>query len=180
MAVSPQRFRFVLPLIVAIALVLAGTWFLNALVNNAWLVPPENPRFFDLQRAVVEGRADSNILMTNANKQLIAMFLAAIAVVGMGIGLLPVYLINYRLDTSRGQPHTKLTTLLRQAMWVGVFIAVALYLQMNRTFGLPIALLALLVIGLLELMFHAGERSSGVGVADGDAETYPQETDDVA
>jgi hypothetical protein len=77
--------------------------------------------------------------------------------------LVPFYYVNKRLNRAvlRGRPPVFLVVL-RQAMFTGFWVAFCLWLQMNRTFGVAVALLAAAVLVLFELVLQIRERASAV------------------
>lgn len=151
-------------LLVAAILVAAGLVWLDYVVNNVWPVDPALPaaQFAELQRAVVEQRGQPTLIMRVANREAILAFLGGVVVVGMGAALPLLYFLNRRITRRRGvagsgQP-VRGRVLLRQALWVGGWLAFCTWLQMNRSLGIVVALLVGLTFGLLEVLFQVRLR----------------------
>ena len=155
MQISQKRIQIASLLLFGLGMVVIGAWFLNQLINNVWLVPPENPLFNDFQRAVVNGTVDSTSLMQSSDRSMVAIFILTTAVIGTGLALPFVYLFNRRLELTRGMLPASVWLLLRQAFWFGLWLGFCTWLQMSRTFGLPVALLLAVVFVLFEVLIYA-------------------------
>ena len=139
-------------IVVGAILTTLGGMFLNFLLNNVWVVNPNNPRFNELRYHVAVGTIESSILVQTMDWQLLLLFLSGVVLVGMGTGLPFFYLFNRRLLLWRRYlDHTpNFTVLLRQSIWWGVLIAFCVWMQINRTFGFAVIGLVTAVFILLE------------------------------
>ena len=160
MASLLERFGLAIILPIAALFTAFGVWFINNLINNVWIVPPDNVDFSLIQSTIVDGTADPAMILHSADRLMLAIFLLCIAIIGTGIALPFAYLINRRLELTRRIPMPNLGVLLRQALWFGLWLSVCVGLQMGRTFGLPVALLLAVVIILIEVLFHVQRQSA--------------------
>jgi hypothetical protein len=149
-----QRFGSLLSVLVGVALVALGLLALNHIVNNYW---PIDVARLDLVRAAALGTADAPALLDAANTEIVLAFLAAIMVAATGLVLPLAYLLNRRLRA--GSPPPAFFEVLRQSMWVGVWLAFCAWLQMNRTLGIAIALLVAIVLFMFELLLQVRQRA---------------------
>lgn len=149
-----QRFGSILSVLVGVALVALGLLALNHIVNNYW---PIDVARLDLVRAAALGTADAPALLDAANTEIVLAFLAAIVVAASGLILPLAYLLNRRLRAAGQTP--AFFEVLRQAMWVGVWLSFCVWLQMNRTLGLAIALLVAIVLFMFELLLQVRQRA---------------------
>jgi hypothetical protein len=158
--------RFVRRLgVLPVMLLAAGLFVLGALavdrvVNTMWLFDVTR---VDLARAVVLGRADAPALLAAANGEVLWAFLASIIVAGTGLALIPLYYLNKRFNPPglRDQPPL-FFPVLRQSLFAGFWAAFCAWLQMNRTLGLAVALLAAAVLVLFEMVLQIRERAASV------------------
>ena len=161
-----ERFGFVASLVVGVLLVALGLLAMEYVVNNWW---PFDINRLDLVRAAAQDRADAPALLEAANLEIILVFLATVltAVTGM---ILPIsYLLNRRFAhfTNRrfGETDTsRLLVAVRQSMAVGFWVAFCLWLQMNRSFGLAVALLVAAVLILFEVLLQIRSRAAQANV----------------
>ncbi|CUS05701.1 membrane protein of unknown function [Candidatus Promineifilum breve] len=159
-----QRFLHrlgVLPvLLLAAGLFALGALALDRIVNTIWLFDPNR---LELTRAVVLQRVDAATLLAAANREALLAFMAAVIVAVTGLFMVPAYYLNKRFNPPelRDQPPVFLAVL-RQSMFAGFWVAFCLWLQMNRTFGLAVALLAAAVLILFELVLQIRERAAAV------------------
>ena len=146
-------------MLLSIGLFLLGALAVDRVVNTMWLFDPNAQ--LGLTRAVVQQRADAATLMTAANLEVLLAFLASIVVAVTGLAMLPVYLINKRFNPPdrRNEPPVFLSVS-RQSLFVGLWVAFCLWLQMNRTFGPAVAILAAAVLVLFELVLQIRERAT--------------------
>lgn len=163
-----------MPMFVACGiLILFALAFLNWMINNVWLVPTGAEAFVDLRRAVAEGRADANALLAASDYGLIVLFLIAVTIIGFGASLPFVYFVNRRIRITRQLAEARIGVLLRQALWVGLWCALCVLLQMNRLLTLPIGFMVLLMFGLIE-MFILVRKKSAETLASVDSEQASQ------
>jgi hypothetical protein len=155
-----RRLGVVPVLLLAAGLFVLGALAVDRIVNTMWLFDPGR---IELARAVAQQRVDAGTLIAAANGEILAAFLASIITAVTGLALIPLYYVNKRLNqtTLPGRPPVFLVVL-RQAMFVGFWVAFCLWLQMNRTFGIAVALLAGAVLVLFELVLQIRERAWAV------------------
>lgn len=153
-------------LAVCAAAVTLGVLWLNGLVNALWVVPPDHPAFLEMQRAVATGTVNSTALLEASDWRLLALFLAAVTLVGLGLSLPLLYYANRSVRLRRKLAMVSFWTLLRQALWAGLWLAFGVWLQMQRTFGIPIILMLGVVFVLLELLFLLRWRSAATAAGD--------------
>lgn len=148
-------------LLLGTGLFLLGVLAIDRIVNTMWLFDVNGG--IDLARAVVLQRADAAALLAAANGEVLLAFLASVIVAVTGPALLPLYYLNKRFNPPeyRHEPPV-FFVVLRQAMFVGFWVAFCLWLQMNRTFGIAVAVLAAAVLILFELVLQIRERAANV------------------
>lgn len=147
-------------LLAGLGLFALGLLALNHIVNNFW---PIDVARLDLVRASALGTADAPSLLDAANTEIVLAFLAGIMVAVTGLVFPVAYLLNRRLQAGGGRPN--FFVVLRQSMWVGLWLAFCAWLQMNRTLGIAIALLVAAVLLMFELLLqvrHRAEQGSQV------------------
>ena len=160
--VNRDRFNFLSSVILGALLVALGLLAMEYVVNNWW---PVDINRLDLVRAAAQDRADAASLLEAANFEIILVFLATVLTAVTGL-ILPIsYLLNRRFatitDRRFGQMATpSLLVALRQSMAVGIWVAFCLWLQMNRSFGLAVALLVAAVLILFEFMLQIRSRTA--------------------
>ena len=136
-----------------------GAVSLNHIVNSWW---PFDVGRLDLVRATALNRADATLILESANPQIILAFLATILLAVTGLVLPLVSFLNKRFVSS--QPPTYFVVV-RQSMWVGLWVAFCVWLQMNRTLGLAVAGLVAAVLVMFEALLQVrttGGEYSGV------------------
>ena len=131
-----QRLGVLPALLLGSGLLLIGLMTLNHIVNNWW---PIDVARVDLVRDTGLDRVEAATLLEAANSELIVAFLGAILVSVTGLSLPLAHFLNQRFGRETRFPPFLVT--LRQAMWVGLWMAICTWLQMNRAFGLAIAVL---------------------------------------
>lgn len=132
-----------------VGLLFIGLTTLNHIVNNWW---PIDVARVDLIRDTVLDRADPAALLEAANSEVIIAFLGAVLVSITGLTLPLAHFLNKRFGRQTTFPPFLVT--LRQAMWIGLWAAFCVWLQMNRTFGLAIAALVAIVFLLFEILLQ--------------------------
>ncbi len=134
-----------------------GILAMGHIVNNWW---PFDVSRLDLVRATALGRADAAALLEAANGEIVFAFLALALVTVTGLALPLVFILNRR--TLRAESHVSVVpsfwVTLRQAMWVGLWAAFCVWLQMNRVLGTAVAGLAAVVLILFEALLHVRTR----------------------
>ena len=155
-----HRLGVVPVLILSIGLFLLGALAIDRVVNTLWLFDVTR---IDLARAVVQQRADAPTLLAAANGEILVAFLASVVVAFTGLAMVPMYYVNKRFNPPgfRDQPPVFLSVL-RQSLFVGLWAAFCVWLQMNRTFGLAVAVLAAAVLVLFEMVLQIRNRASAV------------------
>ena len=155
-----HRLGVVPVLILSIGLLLLGALAIDRVVNTLWLFDVTR---IDLARAVVQQRADAPTLLAAANGEILVAFLASVVVAFTGLAMVPMYYVNKRFNPPgfRDQPPVFLSVL-RQSLFVGLWAAFCVWLQMNRTFGLAVAVLAAAVLVLFEIVLQIRNRASAV------------------
>jgi hypothetical protein len=151
-----QQLGVIPSLMIGISLFILGLLAANRIVNTYWPV-----QRIDLVRSVALDRADAAVLLQAANTEIILVFLAAVLVAITGLALPLVFFLNMRFGRrgrSRLMPPPFLTTL-RQAMWVGIWAAFCVWLQMNRTLGLAVAILVAVILILFELLLQLRQQT---------------------
>ncbi|HNS39285.1 MAG: hypothetical protein LC131_06100 [Anaerolineae bacterium] len=151
----------VLPvLLLSIGLFVLGALALNHIVNTMWLF---DVRRVELARAVVLQRADAAALLSAARLDVLVAFFASVIVAVTGLVMPFFYYLNKRFNPPelRDEPPIFLIVL-RQSMFAGFWVAFSLWLQMNRTFGLAVAVLAAAVLVLFELVLQIRDRATNV------------------
>lgn len=142
-------------LLFGLSLLGLGLLSLNYIVDTWW---PFDVERLDLVRATAQGTIDAPTLIAAANSEIILAFLAATLVAVTGLVLPFVFFLNKRFGNPTTTPGFLLT--LRQAMWVGLWIAFCTWLQMNRTLGVAIVILVAVVFILFEFLLQLRTRAS--------------------
>ena len=135
-------------------LLLLGLLAMNHIMDNFW---PIDVSRLDLIRDTALDRAEATLLLQAANQEIIVAFLAGVLVAVAGLTLPLIYFLNKRFGND---DPTHFLIILRQAMWVGAWIAFCTWLQMNRTLGWGVALLVAVVLAIFEVMLQVRERAS--------------------
>jgi hypothetical protein len=112
------------------AIILAATGWLGLLLLMNVTLPTVGPRWF-------------------------FFFLWVLAATGT---VLPfIWLLHRRFLSDRPAAPS---TLLRQSLWIGFYAALCIWLQINRSLSLPLAIILAAGVGLLEWLLRLLERSS--------------------
>lgn len=157
-----DRFNFISSLVLGVLLLIIGLMSMEYVINNWW---PIDINRLDLVRAAVQDRADAASLLEAANFEIILVFLATVLTAVTGLVLPISYLLNRRFsaftDERFGEMEvSRLLVALRQSMAAGIWVAFCLWLQMNRSFGLAVALLVATVLILFEVLLQIRGRAS--------------------
>ena len=131
---------------------------INYIVNNFW--PIRAQQRLDLVREATTDTATAARLLEAAQVDILFVFFLLVAMTIAGIFLPLVYYLNKRFNEGRLQPTL---VLLRQAFWVGLWVAFCLWLQMNRTFGIAVAVLVVGVLVLFEVLLQVRQRAGAQG-----------------
>lgn len=137
-----------------------GLLAMNYIVNNFW---PIDVGRLDLVRSSALGTADAPALLEAREGEILLGFLASLMVAVTGLAMPLVYYLNRRLQPGASPP--AYLTVLRQSLWIGLWVAFCAWLQMNRTLGLAVALLVAFVLFLFELLLQVRRRAERTGEA---------------
>lgn len=143
-------------LLVGIGLFLVGLLALNHITENLW---PIDVARLDLIRSTALDQAEATTLLRSANLEIVFAFLASLLVAVTGLALPVAYVLNRRFGRS---PSHSFLVVLRQAMWVGVWAAFCMWLQMQRSLGLGAAVLAAIVLITIEVLLQVRNRAAVV------------------
>ncbi len=157
MSETYERMGVVPFLLLGIGLLLLGLLAVNHVVNNFW---PFDVNRLELVRAAAEGRADAPSMLDAANVEILLAFLASVMVAVTGMVLPLTYFLNKRFGPDATAP--SFFVVLRQAMWVGAWLAFCTWLQMNRTLGLAVAGLVAAVLVMFEVLLQVRTRATSV------------------
>ncbi len=152
-----SRLGFVPTLVLSLALFLLGLLALNHVVDNWW---PFDVGRLDLVRATAIDQVDAAAMMSAANPEAIFAFLAATMLTITGLFLPIAYMLNKRFGLRGSSSMPAFFVVLRQAMWVGIWATFCIWLQMNRLFGIAIALLVAAIFILLEFLLQVRTRAT--------------------
>jgi len=152
-----ERMGVVPFLLLGIGLLLLGLLAVNHVVNNFW---PFDVGRLELVRAAATGRADAPSMLDAASVEILLAFLASIMVAVTGLVLPLTYFLNKRFGPASAAP--SFFVVLRQAMWVGAWLAFCTWLQMNRTLGLAVAALVAAVLVMFEILLQVRTRAFSV------------------
>lgn len=151
-----QKLGVIPSLLLGLGLIFIGLTGMNYVVNSWW---PFDVTRLDLVRDVALDRADPTLLVEAANLEIILAFLGTVLITFTGISLPLMYVLNKRFSLTL---HPRFLVTLRQAMWVGFWAAFCIWLQMNRAFGIAIALLAAAVLILFEVLLQVRTRATTI------------------
>jgi hypothetical protein len=143
-------------LLMGVTLLWLGVMATGHIVDNFY---PFDVARLDLVRSTALGRADAMMILQAANGEIIVAFLAGVLTAATGLVLPLVFYLNRRFGTA----FPSFWVVLRQAMWVGLWIAFCIWLQMNRTLGLAVALLVAAVFIMFEFLVQVRTRVLQVG-----------------
>lgn len=143
-------------LLIGAGLFLIGFLTLNHIVNNFW---PIDVSRLDLIRDSARGETDATSLLRAANIEVILAFLAGVWVTVAGIVLPLAYYLNLRFGQ---ESSVHWFVALRQAMWVGIWVAFCTWLQMNRSLNLGVAILVAAVLVIFEILLQIRTRAAQI------------------
>ena len=138
-------------------LLFLGLLSLLHIVNTFW---PFDVTRLDLVRATPLGNADAAAQLEAVSLQILISFLASVMVAVTGLVLPLVYYLNDRFNGQTEAPGFLIV--LRQSMWIGLWVTFCLWLQMNRTLGLAVAALVAIVLIMFEILLQVRTRAAGV------------------
>ena len=144
-------------LLLGFGLLVLGLMAMNHIVDTRW---PFDVNRMDLVRATALDQVDPSSIMEAADTEVILAFLSAVLVAATGIGLPIAYFLNWRFGMLKGGANPHFLVVLRQAMWIGFWVAFCMWLQMNRMFGIAVAILVAGVLILLELLLQIRTKTT--------------------
>ena len=151
-----ERLGFLPFLIAGLALFVVGILTINHIVNNFWPIDVER---LDLIRDTAFGEAEATSLLRAANVEVIMAFLAGVWIAVTGIVLPLASFLNLRFAP---ESSFHWFVALRQSMWVGIWVAFCAWLQMNRSFGIGVAILVAAVLVMFEVLLHIRSRADQI------------------
>ncbi|MFZ3069745.1 MAG: hypothetical protein WA110_01300 [Anaerolineaceae bacterium] len=84
------------------------------------------------------------------------LFFFCLVLVAAGLSLPATYFFDLRFPST---PPAEKSVIIRQAMWVGIFVALISWLQMGRVLTLPLAVILGAAFVLIEVLLRLWERS---------------------
>jgi hypothetical protein len=151
-----SRFAVMPYLLIGVSLLLLGVAAINHIMNNLW---PIDVTRLDLIRSIAQDQAEPAQLLVAVNNEFIVAFLASVLVAVTGLSLPLAYYLNKRFGRSGSQ---RFLVVLRQAMWVGIWVAFCVWLQMNRSLGIGIALLVAGVLVTIEVLLQIRTKAAEI------------------
>ncbi len=150
------RFAVMPYLLIGVALLLLGVAAINHIMNNLW---PIDVTRLDLIRAIAQDQAEAAQLLGAVNREFIVAFLASVLVAVTGLSLPLAYYLNKRFGRSGSR---RFLVVLRQAMWVGIWVTFCVWLQMNRSLGIGIVLLVAGVLVTIEVLLQLRPKAAEI------------------
>ena len=151
-----SRLGILLFLLLGVVLFLVGILSVNHIVNNFWPIDVDR---LDLIRETAYGSAEATSLLQAANVEVILAFLAGVWITVTGLVLPLAALLNLRFGSASS---FNWFVALRQAMWVGIWVAFCTWLQMNRSLGIGVAILVAVVLIMLEILLQIRSRAQQI------------------
>jgi hypothetical protein len=143
-------------LVVGLGLLWVGLMAMAHIMNNFW---PFDVARLDLVRATALGRADATMILQAANGEIIVAFLTSVLTAVTGLVLPLVYYLNRRFGQVAAP---RFLSVLRQSMWIGMWVSFCVWLQMNRSLGLAVTLLVAAVFVMFEFLLQIRTRAAQV------------------
>lgn len=143
-------------LLVGAGLLLVGLLALNHITENLW---PIDVARLDLIRSTALDQVEATTLLRSADLEIVFAFLAAVLITVTGLVLPVAFVLNRRFGRS---PSHSFLVVLRQAMWVGLWVAFCGWLQMQRSLGLGVAALSAIVLIIVEVLLQVRNRAAVV------------------
>ena len=141
--------------ILGLALLIIGTLAISQ-IFNLW---PIDTADLELVRQTASGQADATQLLRSSNLEIVFAFLGAVMVAVTGLVLPLAYYLNKRFGKGES---SHFLVVVRQAMWLGIWVAACIWLQMNRTLGLGVALLVAAVLFTVEVLLQVRTRAAAI------------------
>lgn len=157
-----QRLSTLPYLLLGAGLAVLGVMATSYIVNYFW---PFDVQRLDLVRDVAQDIANPVVILDAANYEIVLAFLAMVVLTLTGLALPLVYYLNKRFVS------VQLPTfwiILRQSIWVGVWVAFCLWLHMNRALGFAVAVLVAVVLVLFEVLLQVRTRAESQAQAFGE------------
>jgi hypothetical protein len=142
--------------ILGLAMLIIGLLAIFQIIDNLW---PIDTTDIDLIRLTALGQADSTQLLRSSNLEIVFAMLAAVMLAVTGLVLPLAYYLNKRFR--KGDSYNFLV-IVRQAMWLGIWVSACIWLQMNRTLGLGVGLLVAAVLVTIELLLQVRTRAATI------------------
>jgi hypothetical protein len=143
-------------LALGLGLTFIGLIALSHITENFWAIDVSR---LDLIRLIPQGEVSATTLLSNANLEIIFAFLAAVLITVTGVMMPVAYVLNRRFGRTGSQ---RFVVVLRQAMLVGLWASFCVWLQMQRSFGLGVALLSAVVLVIVEVLLQVRARAAAV------------------
>lgn len=140
--------------LLGIGLLVIGLLSMRHVMNNFW---PIDVGRLDLIRDAALDRTEATLILQAANPDVIVAFLAGVLVAATGLVLPLAYFLNRRFSPDKP---IHFLVVMRQAIWVGLWIAFCVWLQMNRTLNLGVALLVAAVLLIVEFLLQLRTRAA--------------------
>ena len=141
-------------LALGLGLLFIGLIALSNITENFWAIDVSR---LDLIRLIPQGEVSATTLLSSANLEIIFAFLAAVLVSVTGLMMPVAYVLNRRFGRTGSQ---RFVVVLRQAMWVGLWASFCVWLQMQRSLGLGVALLSAVVLVIVEVLLQVRARAA--------------------
>jgi hypothetical protein len=151
-----RRFKVIPFLVMGVGLFLIGLLSVNHIINSLW---PIDVARLDLVRDTALYEAEVTQLLQASNAEIILAFLAAEAVAVTGLTLPLAYYLNKRFGHA---PSQHFFVVLRQSMWVGLWVAACTWLQMNRSLSWGVAILVATVPATVEILLQIRARTDEI------------------
>lgn len=146
-------------LLLGAGLFVLGLLAANHIVNNFW---PFDVTRLDLVRASAQDTASAAAMLEAINGQILLAFLAGVMLAVTGLALPIVFYANVRFSRTAAAPSA--LVVLRQGLWVGLWAAFCVWLQMNRSLSAAVVLLVALVLATFETLLQIRKRASSINV----------------
>ncbi len=156
MKATYERLGVIPFLALAAGLILLSLLTIDHIVNNFY---PFDAQRLDLLRATALDQIDAPAILEAPNLEFVLVFLGVVGMAVTGVMLPVVYFFNWRFGSAGKSP--RFLTVLRQSMWVGLWVAFCTWLQMNRVLGIAVAILVGLVFVLFEVLLQLRSRAAG-------------------
>lgn len=153
-----QRLGIIPVLLLGLGFVLLSLLTMEHIVNNFY---PFDVQRIDLLRATALDQIDAPAILEAPNLEFILVFLAVVCLAVTGLMLPVAYFLNWRFVSAPAAPRFLLV--LRQSMWVGLWVAFCTWLQMNRVLGIAVAILVGLIFVLFEVLLQVRTRAVAGG-----------------